>query len=697
MKKACKVILLMFSVCLFIPFTYAQDDYLHCGSTEAMNKIFAAHPILKQEFLQREVQAVLRDQQAFANGYVENTQKQMVPVYIIPIVFHIIHEGGAENISDDQVFDAVRILNEDFRKLNANAANTVSAFQSIAADCEIEFRLAQKNPNGICTNGIDRIVSNETNIGDDNSKLNPWPRSKYFNVWVVKTMTSGAAGYAYLPGTAFPTNKDGVIILSGYIGSIGTGNPTRSHALTHETGHFLNLMHTWGSTNNPGVDCSGSDNVSDTPPTEGWTTCNLAGATCGSSLDNVQNYMEYSYCPTMFTQGQKTRMRDALLSTNGQRSSLWTSSNLIATGVSLPSVLCHADLKSSNSTNTVCQGNSLTFTDLSWNGTPTTWNWTFAGGTPATSTDSIPVILYTTPGVYNVDLTVSNGSGSASVTKTSFVTVNSSTATYTSSNYSEGFESTVIPNADWKIRNAVPGGNTWTQTSSASYTGYKSVMITNTAAADTYVDDLISPSINMTAITGSKELTFKVAYAQRSSSTLDKLQVYVSTNCGISWSLRYVKTGTALSTGGVQASSFIPNASQWALHTVSLSGYATQTNLYFMFRFTSNGGNNIYIDDINMGGSSGIDEGIANTINFNVFPNPEEDNTIVSFSILEKQNVVLKIYDIVGREVTTLCTSNLTAGEYQFPIKEKINLSAGSYFITLLIDKQSFTKKLIVK
>lgn len=697
MKKNITIGLAAFFFCFISQFIYSQDDYLHCGSTEAMNKIFIANPELKKAFLEREAVSALQDQQAFATGYSNNVGKQLLPIYTIPVVFHIIHQGGNENISDAQVFDAMRILDEDFRMLNSTAANTVSAFQADAADCEIEFRLAQKDPNGICTNGIDRILSTETTVGDDGSKLNPWPRSKYLNIWVVKAMSSGAAGYAYLPGSAFPTTVDGIIILSTYIGSIGTGTPTRSHALTHEIGHFLNLLHPWGNTNDPGVDCSGSDNVTDTPPTEGWTSCNLAGATCGSALDNVQNFMEYAYCPTMYTAGQKTRMRNALTSSTGQRSSLWTSSNLAATGVSLAAVLCKADFQSNNLSNTVCQGNSLTFTDLSWNGDPTSWNWTFPGGTPATSTDSVPVIQYNTPGVYDVGLTVTNGSGSVNTSKTSFVTVNSTTASYSNTFYSEGFEGTSIPNTDWNIRNQTPGGNTWVTTTSAAATGSKSVMITNTSTSDTYIDELISPSINMTAITVNHNLTFKVAFAQKASTSVDKLQVYVSTNCGINWTLRYTKSGAALSTAGIQSSAFTPNASQWTEHLVSLAGYSAQTNLYIMFRFTSNGGNNVFIDDINLGGANSIEDGLASTIDFNVYPNPVEENSIISFNILNKQKVELKIYDILGREASSLFNGYLSAGDHQYSIAKKSDLSPGVYVVTLCVDRQRFTKKLIVK
>ncbi len=698
MKKCILLFHAVFFFCFQNLLTHAQENYFHCGSSEAVNTILNANPKLKQEYLQREAVLAIHDQQSFATGYSEN-KKELLPVYIIPVVFHVIHQGGTENISDEQVIDAVRILNEDYRKLNANAASTVSQFQSIAADCEIEFRLAQKDPNGNCTNGIDRIASNETNNADDGSKLNPWPRDKYLNIWTVKTIgSSGVAGYAYLPGTAFPSTTDGILILSNYIGSTGTGSSTRSHALAHEVGHFLNLLHTWGGTNDPGVDCSGSDNVSDTPPTEGWTTCNLSGATCGSPLDNVQNFMEYSYCPTMFTDGQKTRMRDALTSSIGQRSSLWTSSNLTTTGVSLPAILCKADFESNDVNNTACQGNSLTFSDLSWNGDPTSWSWTFQGGIPSSSSDSAPVIQYNTPGVYNVSLTVTRGTETASTTKTSYVTVNSSTAMYNASMYSEGFEGTAIPNTDWQVRNQDPGGNTWTQTTSAAATGSKSVKITNSSSYDGYIDELISPSIDITAIAASTPtLTFKVAHAQKTSSSADKLQILVSNNCGLSWALRRTITGAALSTAGVQSSSFTPSASQWVEQSVNLSGYATETNLYILFRFISNGGNNIYIDDINITEATGIEDDVYNSINFNVYPNPAEENAMIYFNLLNKQKVELAIYDMMGRKLISLKEGELIVGEYQYTVYKKNNLSAGIYFVTLTVDKKRFTKKLIVK
>lgn len=677
----------------------AQDGYKHCGTDEVLHRSLEANPSLKADYLAEQARLEALDQEAAKTGYAEEN-KAMLPVYTIPVVFHIIHQNGPENISDAQVFDEVRILNEDYRKLNSDISLVVSSFTGVTADCEIEFKLAQKDPSGNCTNGIDRIFSSETNVGDDGSKLNPWPRNKYMNVWVVKAISSGAAGYAYLPGTAFPTATDGIIILSTYIGSIGTGNPSTSRALTHEVGHFLNLQHVWGNTNNPGVAC-GNDAVSDTPDTKGHTTCTLTDATCNPpTIENVQNFMEYSYCSRMFTAGQKTRMRNALTSTTGQRSSLWTASNLTATGVSTPSVLCVADFESDNATNAVCQGGTLTFNDLAWNGNPTSWNWTFAGGTPSTSTDSVPVITYNTPGVYDVSLSVTNASGTVSVTKTGYVTVNAATASYAGTIYSEGFEGSAIPTADWVIRNHSPGGNTWVTTTAAAATGSKSAMITNLSTYDTYVDELLGPSVDMTAIAGtSPTMTFKTAYAQRTSTSADKLQLYVSTNCGLTWTLRKSMTGTALTSGGVTTSNFVPTAAQWITQTANLSGYTGQSNLYFMFRFTSNGGNNIYLDDINISGTvtTGIDE-VANSIDFNIYPNPVEDNSVIAFSLMERQNIQIKICDVLGRDVASVFNGTLNEGEHQYQIGSNTKLSSGIYFVNVnLGEGKSFSKKMIVK
>ena len=236
-----------------------------CGHTAVTRELWAKNPQLKADY------------ENMILNLLKNSKKEVhnkAAVYTIPIVFHIIHEYGSENITDAQVYDQLEILNNDFNKLNADTSLVIDAFKPLIADVQIQFKLPAYDYKGDCTNGIEHIYSHETNSGDDFSKLHQWDRNKYLNIWVVNSMRDGVAGYAYYPSDIGTDNyfADGIIILNDYIGSIGTSNPYSSRALTHEIGHYLGLAHTWGSTNDPEVGC-GDDGVGDTPMTAGHNTC----------------------------------------------------------------------------------------------------------------------------------------------------------------------------------------------------------------------------------------------------------------------------------------------------------------------------------------------------------------------------------------------------------------------------------------
>lgn len=677
-----------------------QHDHLLCGTDQVMQKVFAEHPELKTDFERREAQAAEADRIAFANGYRDqNRSMAMTPIYTISVVFHIIHDYGTENISDAQVQDAVRILNEDYNKDNADTSSIVPAFQGIAADAQIQFKLANLDPNGNCTNGIDRIQSDETYIGDDGSKLNSWPRSKYLNIWVVKTISSGAAGYAYLPGTAPSAGVDGIIILSTYVGSIGTGGYTTSRALTHEVGHFLNLQHVWGSSNNPNVSC-GNDNVSDTPVTKGWTSCNLTNNdVCNNNVEeNVQNFMDYAYCYRMFTTGQKTRMHNALNSGFGQRSSLWTASTLSSTGVNNnPPNTCtpKADFAPASYIS-ICAGSSVNFTDLSWNSPATAWSWTFSGGTPGTANVQNPTIQYNTPGVYDVTLVASNTSGSNTKTRTAHILVLPATAAYNSWTYSESFENSSQVATDWTISNP-SGGSAFQLTTTAGFTGVASMKLNNySTTTDGLIDEIISPSVNFTAIP-SPTLTFRYAYRQKATTDADKLRLLASTDCGRTWVQRWVKSAANLnSVSGTQTSAFTPTSSQWAQASVVVTNYANDTNVRFKFEFTSGGGNNIYIEDINISGPAGMNDVDNGIQQFLVFPNPATEQATVSIVLADKQNINLQVVDITGRVVNSLASGMQQAGSHNYQLNTT-SLTAGIYFIRLQSGGKTTTQKLIVQ
>jgi PKD repeat protein len=660
-----------------------------CGTSVMYNQSVTDHPEILAERLKLE---------DFTQKFIENQAKQKTAAtnYTIPVVFHIVHNYGPENISDAQIFDAIAVLNRDYNKQNSDTVNIYSTFKPLIANVGFTFKLAQIDPSGNCTNGIDRIPNLKTYTGDDNAKFNPWPQGKYLNIWVVSHIKTGFAGYSTFPGTA-GVATDGVIALYDYIGSIGSSTVYNSRLLTHEIGHFFNLYHVWGTNNTPGVSC-GDDGVSDTPVTKGWDHCptSAQAAVCYTGVvENYENYMEYSYCGNhMFTKGQATRAIAAVNSTSGLRSTLWSPSNLTATGVSAAPNLCKADFTVNRTE--ICETGTVTFTDASWNGTPTSYTWSFPGGTPSTATTSPVTVTYATAGTYNVTLTSSNGTSSPSVTKTNLVKVFKNVSTQ-GLPFTEGFEGVVLPNSTWSVNN-IDGKATWKATNTAHYTGAWSMYISNAANDTAQVDEIESPALDFTTI-GNPKLYYRIAYAQKDASSNDALRVMVSNNCGVSWSAKQIKAGNKLMSVAPQTATFTPTvASQWRLDSVILSSYATVKNVRIKFQFTNANGNNIYIDDINITGSpSGVYNLMAQTINFNIYPNPAQDRSVVAFSLVEKGKVSVNLFDILGKEVAKLVDGQqLTAGEYKYPFNTT-GMNSGIYFVKLMVDDQFFVDKVIVQ
>jgi len=253
-------------------------------------------------------------------------------VVTIPVVYHVLYNTTAQNISDARLLAQIDQLNQDFRKLNSDASLIPSVFTGVAADMEITFCLAQQTPTGAATNGIVRKSTTTTSFStNDNVKFsssggdNAWDASKYLNIWVCN-QSGGTLGYAQFPGG--PASTDGVVLHFTTVGSrtvTGTGSPYNlGRTATHEVGHWLNLRHIWGDNN-----CA-SDLVNDTP------THNTANYGCptyphystcsGAPIEMTMNYMDYTddACMYMFTTGQKTRAQ-ALFGTGGSRASLLTS------------------------------------------------------------------------------------------------------------------------------------------------------------------------------------------------------------------------------------------------------------------------------------------------------------------------------------------------------------------------------------
>ena len=672
-----------------IVFAQTTDDGFTCGANEQPGLLdrFANVPGALQRA--QDAEAELEEfTQGFSRGGARNN-------YVIPVVFHIIHDDGLENISDAQIMDAIRVLNEDFNGQNPNSVNVHPDFADLVANVGIEFQLARKDPQGNCTNGITRTSSYLTYSGDyEMIQLIHWPRDRYMNVWVAAS-ANGAAGY-----TNYPSNLDdwpegdGIVILHDYTGSIGTSTPYRSHVLTHEVGHWLNLRHCWGNSNEPGSEenCSMDDNVADTPNTKGWTNCIINGASCGSVRDNVENYMEYSYCYKMFTQGQADRMLAALNSSVADRNQLWTAGNMALTGLSDAPVLCEA--RFDHGRTEICLGGTIQFTDMSFHAVQERI-WSFPGGEPSTSTDPAPVVTYSTPGTYSVSLEVTDGSTTLTQVKQDLVHVFTDPGLPVP--FFEGFEDiTSFPANDWWSVDH-DGANAFVVTNTAAYSGTRALLLQNDAGMAGEIDELRSPPLDLEGATG-LSMSFRYAYAQRNSDNDDRLRVHFSIDCGVNWSIRKNLRGNqALNTAGVQSGDFIPSSEEdWELAVIDIPiSTFYVSDLLMRFEFLSGGGNNLYLDDINIHGTPvGIGENGVFPLNAVLVPNPVENNTELVIPTEQPLDLRIVLLDMLGRELMVVQERKVPAGTHRIPISTGA-LASGTYLLAISMDADQQILKLV--
>lgn len=650
-----------------------------------------------------------------AEGATLGSQAKM-STYKIPVVFHVLHDNGIGNISEEQIQSALDQLNEDFQRLNSDTSDTRQTanapFKQFAAGMDIEFQLAKIDPSGNCTNGIIR-----KNVGNSNTTYNvpsnyptnephkhtssggsdAWPRTRYFNIWVVNSIGTGPGiiyGYAQFPGWPDNSNTYGITIRHDDLGTLGTATSGGTRTLTHEVGHCFNLIHTF----EPGggsSGCTNGDSVNDTPPSNDQTgfTCNQTQNTCSNVpggdpygtdvYDQIENYMSYSLCQNMFSQGQVARMENAF-STYSHLSQLG-GGNVNQTGFGLPAALCQAEFQADRTT--VCVGGSVQFEDMTFN-LVNGWSWSFDGGTPATSTSQNPSVTYNTPGLYEVTLVATDGQSSNTETKTAYIRVLPESAWIPNV---EGFEaySTFDNNAKWEVVN--PGNNAkWEVTSSTGHSGANSAKLPNFGQGSGNFDELISSPVDLSSVTSQTNMTlsFRYAYRKRSSGNSETLKVFVTGDCGETWAPRKTLFGDALG-ADVSTTAWTPSSqADWVtVHMTNVTSNYWVDNFRYKFQFESGGGNNLYIDDINIYTGSpsdnivvGIEE--QETIgHITVFPNPTEGDLTVRFDAPAAQQVELNIVDITGKVIKTN-TINALAGANMVVLGTE-ELASGMYFLNM--------------
>ena len=644
-------------------------------------------------------------------------------VYKIPVVFHVLHNNGIENISDEQIFDALTILNRDYRLLNADANNVQSEFAGMPADIEVEFLLATKAPNGACFKGITRTMNAISYDGSDGGNQvdaivagndvfqGNWAGNKYLNIFICGDI-GGAAGYTTKPsGWSANQMTNGIWVKHNYVGSIGTSSTGTSRTLTHELGHWLNLDHTWGGNNNPGntTSCTTDDNVQDTPNCIGVTACLLNSNTCSSDnaywggvnmKDNVENYMDYSYCSKMFTQGQKTRMRTALQSNTTGRANVISSTNLTAVGAGITPYLCKADFTTDRTT--ICVGDAISFEDDSYNAA-TGWNWSFNGGQPATSTAQNVIVTYNQPGLYSVSLTATDGATNDSEVKTNYIRVLPTSSTIP---YWEGFEAYSSLNnlVNWEVLNQ-ENNNAFTIENTTGYSGSQCAKLVNFGQAPSNVDELISSPMDLSVIpqTGAVTLSFRYSYRKKTSADYEYLKVFITGDCGDTWVQRKTLGGNQLSTLTATSSWKPTSQADWVtVHVTNVTSNYFSQNFKFKFRFEGEGGNNFYLDDINLYAGSSSNEIVLGINEFNesindlsLYPNPTDGELNVSFSASKNNDMQFQVLDITGKIIQNNVV-NAVQGSNLVLLDTQI-FAAGSYFLKIMSDDHFKTLPFVIK
>jgi hypothetical protein len=362
----------------------------------------------------------------------------------IPTIVHIIHDGGVSNISQAQVNSQYDVLNEDFRRNNPDTTSSVAlAYQSVAIDSKIEFCKALIDPlgNTLSEPGIDRVLYSTisglsappyTAQGTDLENIikpnTSWDPTKYFNIWVVE-MSGGILGYAQfpsssglsgMPGSGGAANTDGIVVGFNFFGRVGALSPPYNlgRTVTHEVGHWLGLRHIWGDAN------CGNDFCNDTPTqqTSNGGCPGFPQVTCGNTPngDQYNNYMDYTNdaCMNMFSVDQNARFQ-TVMANSPRRVELITSN--VCNPNAPPICSFTSDFT------TVIEGNIVTYTSTAAGAT--SWNWSFPGGVPSSSTAQNPTVTYPS-GIgspFDVTLIATNAFGNCNLTNSGYITVVPST------------------------------------------------------------------------------------------------------------------------------------------------------------------------------------------------------------------------------------------------------------------------------
>jgi PKD repeat protein len=668
--------------------------------------------------------------------------------FTIPVVFHILHTNGPENISDATCAAALDQVNKDYGRQGSDISSIDPLYEPLYVDSKMHFVLAKKDPSGNCTTGI--VHHYDPNTQWDQSNIQNyiystvgtynWSSARYLNVYIVDNIIpSGSVlgggtivGYTHLPGTSPNIGSDAIVYNRSWLGGL------QARSLSHEIGHWFGLSHTFGGSNDAGVIC-GNDDIYDTPATAGfYSDCPLPYVNLNDSCDpghrpNMNNFMDYSGCPMMFTQGQTDKMRFSAQNSVSNRDYLVDTANLVFTGILnrtialvtntltgnqdtiktyavAPSTVCGpvADFYATKAK--ACQGQVVVYNSTSFNNTAgLTYAWEFEAGTPATSTLATPSVSYAVPGNYSTTLTVTNAAGTSTKVRNPFVNIawHVDQISYPTT---EGFESSAATGLfppGWNVTNKDFGTITWKYGNYGSNSG-KCIMLPNASEGSNMflgsnIDIIETAQYNFSNTTNIT-VSFDYSYARKTGITGDVFRFEYSTDCGGNWALMPTSpTATVLSvSGGTVNAPYIPySQAKWVTKTYLATVLGQLVNkpdvkFRFWFQNADNGqAQNLYLDNLNISGTVGLEQ-LESTIGLNIYPNPTTSSSTLEFTSPVDAKAEVTVFDVTGRMVELSSFTAIAGSQATYNVNKNAALKPGIYFVTLNLNNQKITKKLII-
>ncbi|MDL5045695.1 M43 family zinc metalloprotease [Oscillatoria amoena NRMC-F 0135] len=688
-----------------------------CGTVEYMNMLRREGKVKQTD---AQFEQWLEKKKGLLRQKKEGARQQSGP-YQVPVVVHVIHNGEpigtGRNISDEQILSQLDVINKDFQRLNTDAGNTPPEFAPFAASLDIEFILAQRDPNGLPTSGIVRVnggqsswsISQETIF----KSLSYWPAEDYLNIWVLN-FAGGFIGYAQFPVSTMPgledyldgdAETDGVVIDYEAFGSDDYGSFNldpqfnKGRTLTHELGHFFGLRHIWGD-----ATC-GTDYVDDTPvhrsETTGCPAHPITSNCSGPVVKMFQNYLDYTddACMNLFTSGQTSRMELILDDPSvPRRNSLLSSPGLlppdcgildvaIIEKITPGAVTCSANppLKIKIRNYSCDPVNSVKINYSINSGSPLTTIFTGLSLNPNALAEVTLGTALLTSGINTISATVievngiPDGKPENSTLTINVLVDNSSDKIPLRENFDE---------LNWPVINPTDG-TLWTTnptnfSQSATFRAFDAPDGPNESWLTTPVLDFTNAD--------KASVFFDLSYAWNTTKN-DRLRILVSQDCGTSYqnlNPPFDKSGLQLA-NTISTESWQPIvSSDWQLKKyLNLSDYAGLDAIRLAFVFTNRNGNNIYLDNIEFFVSDNpqpvdIGEDLYSVYWHTTF------QASVTFSLPERSTVQIDVVDIMGRSfISTTATDILNQ---TFPI-DLGDVAAGIYILRVQIgSKFSATK-----